>query len=208
MAEVADEVLTRMNHHPLMRALWRPRLVKALEWVEAEIAAHPEREPALFEEWGQIVHREVTIFGKADRIDRLPDGQLAIVDYKTGGPPSAQQVIDGVALQLGTTGLMAARGGFEGLQGEPVAFEYWSLAKSSKSDTGFGYVTTPILGSGKRKGIALEDFLPEAERYLDEALDKWILGDQPFTARLNPNAPGYDTYDQLMRLDEWLGRGA
>ena len=57
-------------------------------------------------------------------------------------------------------------------------------------------------------GIALEDFLPEAERYLDEALDKWILGDLPFTARLNPNAPGYDTYDQLMRLDEWLGRGA
>ena len=42
MAEVADEVLTRMNHHPLMRALWRPRLVKALEWVEAEIAANPE----------------------------------------------------------------------------------------------------------------------------------------------------------------------
>jgi ATP-dependent helicase/nuclease subunit B len=205
MAEVADEVLTRMNHHPLMRALWRPRLVKALEWVEGEIAADPERVPALFEEWGEIVHRGVAIFGKADRIDRLPDGKLAIVDYKTGGPPSAQQVIDGFALQLGTTGLMALRGGFP-IQGEPVAFEYWSLAKSDKSETGFGYVTTPILGGSRRKGIALEDFLPEAERYLDEALDKWILGDEPFTARLNPNAPGYDTYDQLMRLDEWLGR--
>jgi len=210
MAEVADEVLTRMNHHPLMRALWRPRLIKALEWVEAEIAAHPERVPALFEEWGEIEHRGVKIFGKADRIDRLPGGQLAIVDYKTGGPPSAQQVIDGFALQLGTTGLMALRGGFENLAGEPVAFEYWSLAKSSRSDTGFGYVTTPILvpGTRNRKGIALEDFLPEAERYLDEALDQWILGDRPFTARLNPNAPGYDTYDQLMRLDEWQGRGA
>jgi ATP-dependent helicase/nuclease subunit B len=206
MAEVADEVLTRMNHHPLMRALWRPRLIKALEWVEREIADHPERVPARFEEWGEFVHRDVTIFGKADRIDRLPDGKLAIVDYKTGGPPSAQQVIDGFALQLGTTGLMAMRGGFKDLEGEPVAFEYWSLAKSTKSETGFGYVTTPILGPGKKKGIGLEDFLPEAERFLDEALDKWILGDDPFTARLNPNAPGYDTYDQLMRLDEWLGR--
>jgi ATP-dependent helicase/nuclease subunit B len=206
MAEVADEVLTRMNHHPLMRARWRPRLIKALEWVEREIADHPERVPARFEEWGEFVHRDVTIFGKADRIDRLPDGKLAIVDYKTGGPPSAQQVIDGFALQLGTTGLMAMRGGFKDLEGEPVAFEYWSLAKSTKSETGFGYVTTPILGPGKKKGIGLEDFLPEAERFLDEALDKWILGDDPFTARLNPNAPGYDTYDQLMRLDEWLGR--
>jgi len=207
MAEVADEVLTRMNHHPLMRALWRPRLIKALEWIEQTIAADPERVPEKFEEWGEIVHRGVTIFGKADRIDRLPEGKLAIVDYKTGGPPSAQQVMDGFALQLGTTGLMAARGGFDGLSGQPTVFEYWSLAKSGKSETGFGYVTTPILGPGKRKGIALEDFLPEAERYLDEALDKWILGDRPFTARLNPDAPGYATYDQLMRLDEWQGRG-
>jgi len=32
------------------------------------------------------------------------------------------------------------------------------------------------------------------------------LGSEPFTARLNPNLPGYDDYDQLMRLDEWVGR--
>jgi ATP-dependent helicase/nuclease subunit B len=208
MTDVADDVLTRMNHHPLMRALWRPRLMKALEWVEQQMAAEPEREPVLFEEWGKMVHRGVEIFGKADRIDRFPDGTLAIVDYKTGGPPSAKQVMEGFALQLGTTGLMARRGGFEKVHGEPVAFEYWSLGKSNKSDTGFGYVTTPIQTPGKRKGIALEDFLPEAERYLDDALDRWILGDQPFTARLNLNVAGYDTYDQLMRLDEWLGRGA
>ena len=86
-------------------------------------------------------------------------------------------------------------------------FEYWSLAKSPKSETGFGYVTTPVLSGNKRTGIPAGDFLPEAQRYLDDALDRWILGDQPFTARLNPDAPAYATYDQLMRLDEWLGRG-
>ena len=208
MAEVADEVLTQMNHHPLMRALWRPRLMKALEWVEQEIAAHPGREPVLFEEWGEMVVRGVTIVGKVDRIDRLPGGRLAVVDYKTGGPPSTQQVIDGFALQLGTIGLMAERGAFGGLEGEPVAFEYWSLGKSRKSGTGFGYVATPILAEGKRKGIELEDFLPKAREFLDDALDRWILGSEPFTARLNPNAPGYDTYDQLMRLQEWQGRDA
>src|SRR5690606_20177626 len=68
MAEVAGEVLEQMNAHPLMRALWRPRLMKALEWVEAEIAAHPEREPVLFEEWGEMVVRSVKIVGKVDRI--------------------------------------------------------------------------------------------------------------------------------------------
>ena len=52
----------------------------------------------------------------------------------------------------------------------------------------------------------LEEFLPRTAEYLDDALNRWILGEQPFTARLNPDAPGYDTYDQLMRLDEWMGR--
>ncbi len=29
-------------------------------------------------------------------------------------------------------------------------------------------------------------------------------GSEPFTARLNPDLPSYDEYDQLMRLDEWM----
>ena len=28
----------------------------------------------------------------------------------------------------------------------------------------------------------------------------------PFVARENPDYPAYDTYDQLMRLEEWLPR--
>jgi ATP-dependent helicase/nuclease subunit B len=101
---------------------------------------------------------------------------------------------------------MARAGAFMKVQGEPVRFEYWSLGSSKTSETGFGYVATPILEGRKRQGIALEDFLPGAQRFLDDALDRWILGEEPFTARLNPDAPGYATYDQLMRLDEWLGR--
>ena len=207
MHAIADEVLAEMNHHPLMRALWRPRLIKALEWVEAEIAADPGRVPTLIEQKGEWIYRSVTIRGKADRIDKLADGTLGVVDYKTGMPPSGRQVAEGYALQLGTTGLMLLNGAFADLQGTATVFEYWSLAKSAKSETGFGYVTTPILTGNKRSGISLEDFLPEARRYLDDALDRWILGDQPFTARLNPNVAGYDTFDQLMRLDEWQGRG-
>jgi ATP-dependent helicase/nuclease subunit B len=206
MVEIADEVLSRMNHHPLMRALWRPRLIKALEWVERQIAEQPDRIPTLIEQEADWTYRGVNIRGKADRIDRLADGTLAVVDYKTGMPPSGRQVEQGFALQLGTTGLMVRAGAFSGLSGEPTVFEYWSLAKSGKSDTGFGYVTTPVLTGNKRSGVPLVDFLPEAQRYLDDALDRWILGDEPFTARLNPNLKSFATYDQLMRLDEWLGR--
>ena len=205
---IAADKLTQMNAHPLMRALWRPRLMKALEWIEAQIAADPARVPTVIEDWGEMDVRGVAIFGKADRIDVLPEGRLAIVDYKTGRPPSGREVEAGYALQLGTLGLMARAGAFEKTQGEPERFEYWSLGASKASETGFGYVATPIREGSKRSGIAPDEFLPQAEHFLHDALDRWILGDEPFTARLNPDAPGYATYDQLMRLDEWLGREA
>ncbi len=204
---VADEVLDKRNAHPLMRGLWRPRLFAALEWAVQEIS-DLQREVVRAEGWGEMRVDGVRIYGKVDRIDRLPEGGLAIVDYKTGSPPSGAQVAKGYALQLGTLGLMAQAGGFKGLSGEPEKFEYWSLAKDpkGKSDTGFGYVNTPLLEGRKRSGIPPEDFLPEASRFLNDALGKWIKGEEPFTARLNPDATNYDTYDQLMRLDEWLGR--
>jgi len=207
MVDISAEVLQQMNAHPLMRALWEPRLECALEWVEVALEKLGERKPVAIEQWGEMQVKGVTIHGKVDRIDRMPDGSLAIVDYKTGGPPSGAEVEAGFALQLGTLGLMARAGAFDGLErGEASVFEYWSLAKSDKSDTGFGYIATPIKVPSKRSGIEQEEFLPQSRKFLLEALDEWIFGDAPFTARLNPNAPVFATYDQLMRLDEWMGR--
>ena len=40
--------------------------------------------------------------------------------------------------------------------------------------------------------------------FLDNALARWILGRDPFTARLNPDLAVYTDFDQLMRLEEWL----
>ena len=37
-------------------------------------------------------------------------------------------------------------------------------------------------------------------------LRKWLTGDEPFTAKLNPAYAPYGDYDQLMRLEEWYGR--
>ena len=203
---LADKHLAAMNAHPLTRALWRPRLMKALEWVERTVKEDDSRTPVQWEEWGEIDWRGVRIFGRLDRLDELKDGSFAVVDYKTGRPPSGAQVEAGYALQLGTIGLMVERGGFEGIEGKATRFEYWSLGKNDKSETGFGYVSTPLLEGNKRSGIPPEEFLPQAKHYLDDALDKWILGGTPFTARLNPDAPVFATYDQLMRLEEWMGR--
>ena len=204
---IAEQVLQDMNAHPLMRALWRPRLLAALDWIEAEIARQPGREVLVVEADAEREIRGVRIHGRADRIDRLPNGELAIVDYKTGVPPSGRMVEEGFALQLGIIGLLVQEGGIPEVEGKPTAFEYWSLGKSKNSETGFGYIETPVKVGRKRTGIPPEDFLSHSEALLKDALERWIVGDQPFTARLNPDLPTYADYDQLMRLDEWIGRG-
>lgn len=206
LADLAEVHLAEMRAHPLMRALWRPRLLRALEWVEASLQADPTRVPIIWEEKSTITYRGIEITGKADRIDRLADGTLGIVDYKTGAPPNKKQVEAGFAMQLGTLGLMVQMGAYADAKGTPSVFEYWSLGKHKDSDTGFGYVETPLKIGAARSGVLPDAFLPEARRYLDEALDRWILGNEGFTARLNPAAKVYASYDHLMRLDEWMGR--
>ena len=203
----AGETLDAMNAHPLMRALWRPRLLKALVWIDEQIVRLQDEGRIVLasEVRGDMPWRGVRIHGRADRIDRLADGGLAVVDYKTGKPPSRAMVKKGFSLQLGLIGLIADRGGFKEASGSPTEFEYWSLAKDPKrkGEDQFGYVESPFK-TDRADGVAKEEFLGVTESFLTGAIDRWILGSDPFTARLNPDIGGYNDFDQLMRLDEWL----
>ncbi|WP_374589637.1 double-strand break repair protein AddB [Novosphingobium sp.] len=208
LTALAQEELAKMQAHVVTRGLWWPRLSRALEWIDLKIAQDrgEGREVLASEIKGEMTLAGVKVHGRADRIDRRADGRLVVVDYKTGKPPSGGQVKDGFALQLGTLGLIANARGFKDVAGMPDGFEYWSFGKDDKSATGFGYVYEPV-ADGKKVGIPRDEFLMETQRYLLEAIDKWIKGDEPFTARLNPDLGGYNDYDQLMRLDEWQARG-
>ena len=206
---IAARELDKMSAHPLMRSLWRPRLIAALDWIDAEITRLRDeggRAVLTSEAKGEMIVKGVRIHGRADRIDTLEGGAIAVVDYKTGKPPSWKQVNDGYSLQLGLIGLIAETGGFDKVSGQAEKFEYWSLGKDTKrrDDLGFGYVDGPILEGKKRVGIPQDEFLPKTRVYLDDAIERWILGSDPFTARLNLDIGGYNDYDQLMRLDEWL----
>ncbi|MEO8547907.1 MAG: PD-(D/E)XK nuclease family protein [Sphingomicrobium sp.] len=195
----ARALLASGNIHPMLRALWQPRLIEAIRWIEKqEIANRAEgRRPLKAEMWGETAIGEVTVHGKADRIDRLAEGGLAVIDYKTGKAPAQKAVDAGFALQLGLLGLIAKAGGFEGIAGEPVAHEYWSLTKYGDS---FGKKMCPD------KTLGAAEFLAHAEWNFREAARKWLTGDEPFTAKLNPAYAPYGDYDQLMRLEEWYGR--
>ncbi|KRB79319.1 double-strand break repair protein AddB [Sphingomonas sp. Root710] len=199
----AETMLRDMAAHPVMQALWEPRLIEALRWVAERMraAAAEGRRPIAAEVDGRIEVAGITLKGKVDRIDRLADGTLAIVDYKTGKPPSAAQVKAGFSMQLGLLGLIAEEGGFKDVTGRPLVFEYWSLAKDRDA---FGQIRSPV---GGRSEILPDDFTTHAAGILTQAVKRWLTGDEPFTAKIAPEYSPYADYDQLMRFDEWYGRG-
>jgi ATP-dependent helicase/nuclease subunit B len=195
----ARALLNSDTIHPMLRALWQPRLIEAIsqvaEWQREDREAG--RLPLKAEIAGETEIAGVTLQGKADRIDRLAGHGLAIVDYKTGKAPAQKAVDKGFALQLGLLGLIARAGGFPQVEGEPEAHEYWSLTKDRDK---FGKRVCPD------KAMGAADFLAHAEAHFRDAAGKWLTGNEPFTAKLNPAYAPYGDYDQLMRLEEWYGR--
>jgi ATP-dependent helicase/nuclease subunit B len=200
----AEAMLADERTHPMMRALWQPRLMEAVDWIAAQIAekASEGRRVLAVEQRGVIGFAGVELSGTFDRIDRLADGSLVIVDYKTGQPPSAKAVRAGYSLQLGLLGLIAEEGGFDGIRGTATGFEYWSLAKKGE---GFGFIDSPV-SPKKRDPIPADEFVPIAGGNFHEAVRDWLTGERPFTAKLVPEYAPYADYDQLMRKDEWYGR--
>ncbi len=195
----AERLLGDQAIHPMLRALWGPRLLEAIDWIAARERANQVdgRRPLAAELKGETPLAGIIVEGRVDRIDRLPNGSLAIVDYKTGQPPSQKAVSEGFALQLGLLGLIGRAGGFEGVSGDPEAFEYWSLARYRGK---FGRLMCPD------KEMQRGEFLERAFRNFAAVAGDYLAGSQPFTARLNPAYAPYGDYDQLMRLEEWYGR--
>ena len=183
----------------MVRALWAPRLMEAIKWIEEQVEDDRAggRLPLKAELSGETEIDGVIVHGKADRVDRLAGNGLAIVDYKTGKAPAQKAVDKGFALQLGLLGLIARAGGFPDVRGEPQRHEYWSLIRDRD---GFGKRVCPD------KKMGADDFLVHAEAHFRDAATKWLTGNEPFTAKLNPAYAPYGDYDQLMRLEEWYGR--
>ena len=195
----AEALLQDDAIHPMLRALWAPRLLEAVDWI-ANLERDNQSEgrlPLKAEVSGEASVAGVVVHGRADRIDRLPEGGIAIIDYKTGAPPTQRAVDAGFALQLGLLGLVGLAGGFAHVIGDPQAFEYWSLARHKGT---FGRLMRPD------KNMGPKDFLGHAHKHFAEAARKWLTGSEPFTAKLNPAYAPYGDYDQLMRLEEWYGR--
>ena len=188
----------------IARAFWLPRVEPALRWAAERVweAKADGREPLGVEVKGEHVVQGITLHGKADRVDRRADGSLAIVDYKSGAAPSAKAASDGLDNQLGLLGLIAEMGGMEKVEAAPVGgLEYWSLRPDRRAG-GAGKISHSYNARSDLK--TAEDAIARAADALFELSADYLLGAAPFVPG---EARGYGDYDQLMRRDEWFGRG-
>ncbi len=205
LAALTEAELAGWAEQPLMQALWAPRVRRMMEWVTTTLNAWQADgwEPVAAEAKATAtLPNGIVLTGIVDRIDRNRDGQLAVIDYKTGPPPTQAQWAGGYALQLGLLGSLAAAGEFAGVTPGPVeALRYWQL------------------GGGKEPGKVHDrlkyfkevnpatDHIAVTRALFYKLCDEMLLGSAPFTAKLHPEySQKYSDFDQLARVLEWRGR--
>ena len=142
----------------------------------------------------------VTLTARADRIDVMANGQLAILDYKTGTVPSRNAVKDGHKPQLALEAAMAARGAFAGLAARrmPRTLAYWQLNRRAGAGRG---------ASGQHR--ARRDRAARAGgdgRRWARWPARFLLGAAAFTAWPHPGRePAGDDYATCRAGREWAG---
>ncbi|MCW9035462.1 MAG: double-strand break repair protein AddB [Rhodospirillales bacterium] len=183
---------------PGVWAFWWPRFEKVAAWfVEQEIKRRPHVATIKAEVNGKLVLQgpagPFKLTAKADRIDQMSDGTYAIIDYKTGAPPTKKEVAAGFAPQLPLEAAMVQSGGFKGLKPAAVSsLEYWRLKGSD-----------PV-GEIRDAGGDTATLAKEAIEGLQGLVNAFDRLDTPYEARPNPEmAPKYSDYGHLARLKEW-----
>ncbi|WP_119421232.1 double-strand break repair protein AddB [Desertibaculum subflavum] len=199
LVQIGSAIVAERAIHPATLAFWWPRFRRIAAWfVDWERARRASGIlPIATEVGGTLDLGGFTLTGTADRIDRLPDGRLALLDYKTGNPPSDKQVEAGFAPQLPLEAAMAARGAFTGIPAG-TAGELTYLRLSGGREAG---KVQPVKRDAAVQGeAALEGLKRLVARYGRQAT--------PYLSRPRPqflDAPG--DYDHLARLGEWSPYG-
>ncbi|WP_375316097.1 PD-(D/E)XK nuclease family protein [Wolbachia endosymbiont (group A) of Colletes cunicularius] len=133
-----------------------------------------------------LIPQEILLTARCDRVEYLPSGQVAIIDYKLGSPPSNEEVMSGFFPQL----ILQALAVEHITKREVSELAYWKLDYD------------------KIKVISIQNYrykMQELKNDLPGFLSNYLSNSTPFIA-----SPYFDkflrfnSYKQLERVGEWL----
>lgn len=202
LMQIADKHFDAAALEPEIDALWRPRFDEVanafLEWEsnrrEQVAESHCEVRGRM-----EIGDTGFTLSGRADRIDRMHDGQLAIIDYKTG-QASSGPVARTLDPQLALTGAMARAGRFENVpEGAIGALRYVPLKP------GKPVKELDVTRSGANSFENEEYHADFMMKRLEERIREYRSPEQTYISRYAPKSETRMSgdYDHLARVREW-----
>ncbi len=197
---VGADVFDKEMSNPAVRAFWWPRFERIAQWfIENERQQRQiGRTPLSTETSGEMTFRapagDFTLNARADRIDRTPDGGLAIIDYKTGSVPTKKQMLSGLTPQLTLEAAIAVEGGFSQVDAQMVSDMVYMRLSGGREP-------------GKESGVS-DDVDTLAKDALQGLKDRVAAFDDVNTPYLSRPVPmfsrRYGDYDHLARVKEWM----
>ena len=195
-----------LEDYPEANAFWWPRFLRIVAWFTDW---ERRRRPAL-----ASVHAEIrgelkillgcttfSLSARADRIERRRDGAYAILDYKTGQPPTEPQVRTGLAPQLTLEAAILRGGGFAEIPSGSVAELTYVRLRGGEP-------------AGEIKNIDFKDkgtpdsFADITKAKLTGIAAKFLIDGEPYRSLVHPMwQKHYGEYDHLARVKEWASSG-
>jgi ATP-dependent helicase/nuclease subunit B len=213
LRQIGESHFAPLMERPEARALWWPRFLRIARWfADWEIVRRGQLANIKAEIGGTISirldnDRTFVLSARADRIERQVDGRFAILDYKTGQPPTGKQVRMGLAPQLTLEAAILRAGGFEGIDADSSVSEIGYVRLSGNNPPG-EYRPLELKINRSDQPQRPDDAATYALQQLEALVLKFEDENEPYRSLNLPMWTNrYGSYDDLARIKEWSAAG-
>jgi ATP-dependent helicase/nuclease subunit B len=213
LRSIGEKYFAPLMERPEARALWWPRFQRIAAWFsDWEIARRGNVAGIDAEIRGEIPiqldnERTFVLSARADRIERRLDGTYAILDYKTGQPPTGKQVRMGLSPQLTLEAAILREGGFDNIPADSSVSQIAYVRLSGNNPPGEQKLLELKINKSDQPqppDVAAD----EARRKLEALIRAFENENQAYTSlNLSMWANRYGAYDDLARIKEWSAAG-
>ncbi|SDT30289.1 double-strand break repair protein AddB [Bradyrhizobium canariense] len=213
LRDIGQKYFAPLMERPEARALWWPRFQRIAAWfANWEIVRRGHVAAIDAEIRGEIPvrldnERTFILSARADRIERHTDGSYAILDYKTGQPPTGKQVRMGLSPQLTLEAAILREGGFADIPSDSSVSEIGYIRLSGNNPPGeHKPLELKIRQSDQpQPPDAAADY---ARQQLEALIRKFEDENEPYRSLNLPMwLNRYGSYDDLARIKEWSAAG-